>query len=165
MSVNLTGFPSESAYGPFVYHIHALAVPASGNCSATLGHLDPTNRGEYYPCNVADPASCQVGDLAGKHGNITSTSFIAAYADPFLSTDPSSPAYFGDKSIVVHTSNTTRLTCANFQSSTGAAANGTGTNGTSSPAPTQSVTPYTGGAATVSAFGAAALFAVAAFLL
>lgn len=31
-SVNFTNFPSVSAYGPFVYHIHNLPVPAGGNC-------------------------------------------------------------------------------------------------------------------------------------
>lgn len=60
-----------------VYHIHGLPVPADGNCSATLGHLDPTDRGELHACEVAAPQTCQAGDLAGKHGNITSTSFTA----------------------------------------------------------------------------------------
>ena len=171
VAVNFTGFPAEAEYGPFVYHIHALAVPANGNCSATLGHLDPTDRGEYYPCNVAAPATCQVGDLSGKHGNITATSFVAQYADLFLSTDPSSPAFFGDKSVVIHTSNATRITCANFQmvSSSGAAANSTGTSNSTSPSATQSVTPYTPGvnaATQASAFGfAGVLAAVAAFFL
>lgn len=157
VSVNFTGLPSESEYGPFVYHIHALAVPVNGNCSATLGHLDPTDRGEYYPCNVGAPATCQVGDLAGKHGNITMSNFVAQYADPFLSTDPSSPAFFGDKSVVVHTANTTRITCANFRMMS-AGANGTGTNSSSSPS--APVVPYTGAAAKVSALGAAGLLAM-----
>lgn len=52
VTVNFTGFPSESAYGPFVYHVHALPVPANGNCSATMGHLDPTDRGEVHKVNV-----------------------------------------------------------------------------------------------------------------
>jgi len=112
--VNFTGFPSEAAYGPFVYHVHTLPVPADGNCTATMGHLDPTDRGEYHPCEVAAIQTCQAGDLAGKHGNITGTTFTIAYNEPYLSTDPSSPYFFGDKSIVIHTSNTTRLTCANF---------------------------------------------------
>lgn len=177
VAVNFTGFPSEAAYGPFVYHIHALAVPADGNCSATMGHLDPTDRGEYYPCNVGAPATCQVGDLAGKHGNITGTTFMAQYADPFLSTDPSSPAFFGDKSVVIHTSNTTRITCANFMMMGGSGSgmgngtmmpNGTsGGNGTSPSSPTMSSPPaYTGGAAQVAGWSAAGLMAmVAAFVL
>ncbi|TKA78496.1 hypothetical protein B0A55_01994 [Friedmanniomyces simplex] len=162
VSVNFSGLPSESKYGPFPYHLHTLPVPADGNCSATLGHLDPTDRGEYYPCNVAAPATCQVGDLAGKHGNITMTNFVTQYADPFLSTDPSSPAFFGDKSVVVHTSNTTRITCANFQMMS-ASSNGTSTNGSTSPSP--SVVPYTGSAANISALGAVGLLAIAAAIL
>jgi hypothetical protein len=55
-----------------VYHIHAYAVPADGNCSGTLGHLDPFVRGESPPCDPTQPQTCQVGDLSGKHGNITS---------------------------------------------------------------------------------------------
>lgn len=162
VSVNFTGFPSEAAYGPFVYHIHELAVPANGNCSATMGHLDPTDRGEYYPCVVGAPATCQVGDLAGKHGNITLTNFVAQYSDAFLSTNPSSPAFFGNRSVVIHTANTTRITCANF---TLVNSTSTSTNGTS-PTATQTVVAYTGAAAKLSAFGPVGLLAVgAAFLL
>jgi hypothetical protein len=171
VAVNFTGFPSESTYGPFVYHIHAAPVPADGNCSATMGHLDPTDRGEYYPCNVAAPATCQIGDLAGKHGNITAATFVAQYADQYLSTDPSSPAFFGDKSVVIHTSNATRITCANFKLVSGSGAgNGTAANGTSggngtAPTPTQSTVPYTGAAA-ATGFSVMGLFAAfAAFVL
>jgi hypothetical protein len=64
VTLDLAGFPSDATYGPFVYHIHALAVPADGNCTSTMGHLDPTDRGEYYPCAPTAPESCQAGDLA-----------------------------------------------------------------------------------------------------
>ena len=60
-----------------VYHIHGMPVSADGNCTATMGHLDPTNRGEYHPCEDTQPETCQAGDLAGKHGNITGTTFSA----------------------------------------------------------------------------------------
>ena len=33
-----------------------------------MGHLDPFDRGEQPPCDSSEPASCQVGDLSGKHG-------------------------------------------------------------------------------------------------
>ena len=79
-----------------------------------MGHLDPTDRGEYYPCAPTAPETCQAGDLAGKHGNITGATFQTSYTELFLSTDPASPYYFGDKSVVIHSTNTTRLTCANF---------------------------------------------------
>ena len=54
-SINLTGLPDVAQYGPFPYHIHDLPVPADGNCTATLGHLDPTNRGELHMCDTAAP--------------------------------------------------------------------------------------------------------------
>jgi hypothetical protein len=79
-TVNFTGFPSEAEYGPFVYHIHEFAVPADGNCSATVGHLDPTDRGEYYPCDTTMPETCQAGDLAGKHGNVRIVALNACLA-------------------------------------------------------------------------------------
>jgi len=44
VTANFTGIPDEATYGPFVYHIHTLPVPADGNCTATLGHLDPTGK-------------------------------------------------------------------------------------------------------------------------
>jgi hypothetical protein len=60
-TVNLTGLPDQSQYGPFPWHIHTLPVPEDGNCTGTLGHLDPTNRGEYYMCDASAPETCQVG--------------------------------------------------------------------------------------------------------
>lgn len=151
-NVNFANFPDFAQYGPFVYHIHDQPVPADGNCTSTMGHLDTTNAGEYYPCIISASQNCQIGDLAGKHGMITQTPFTASYVDPYLSTDPSSSYFFGAKSIVIHTANTTRLTCANFQMSSG----GNSTNGTipSAGSPTASATTsapamYTGGASKV----------------
>jgi len=132
-TVNFTGFPSESEYGPFVYHIHGMPVSADGNCTATMGHLDPTDRGEYHPCENVAPETCQAGDLAGKHGNITGTSFSASYLDLYLSTTPGSPYFFGDKSIVIHSMNTTRLTCANFTMMSAATGTSSMPSSTSSP--------------------------------
>jgi hypothetical protein len=117
-----------------VYHVHALPI-TDGNCTTSMGHLDPTNRGELHACELAAPQTCQAGDLAGKHGNVTSVSFLASYTDLYLSTDPNSPYFFGNKSIVIHSTNTTRLTCANFAM----ASNSTTTSGSSS-TPTPSST-------------------------
>ena len=103
VSANFQGFPDLATYGPFLYHIHALPVPANGDCTATLGHLDPQNAGEYYPCIVSAPQNCQVGDLAGKYGAITTSPFTAAYSDLFLSTVAGSSA--APVSIVIHTAN------------------------------------------------------------
>lgn len=37
-----------------------------------------------------------------------------SYLDPYSATNPLDPAFFGDKSIVFHYSNKTRISCANF---------------------------------------------------
>lgn len=169
VQVDLHGLPDAAAYGPFPYHVHTLAVPADGNCTATMGHLDPTNRGEYYPCDSSDSASCQVGDLSGKNGKImTSGDFSASYSDAYLSTRTGDPSFVGDKSIVIHSGNTTRITCANFvmmgmgvgNGTMGAGASATGTGAM----PSYSVPVQTGAAAAlgygVAAAGAAVVAAV-----
>lgn len=96
-NVNLFGFTDFATQGPYsklrmsyvlsayrtkmsvtVYHIHDQPVPANGNCTATLAHQDPYVRGEVPPCDPTHPETCQVGDLSGKHGNITTTPFQAS---------------------------------------------------------------------------------------
>ncbi|KAF4551525.1 Hypothetical protein D9617_13g100260 [Elsinoe fawcettii] len=165
-SVVLTSLPNEAQYGPFAYHIHDSPVPADGNCTSTLAHFDVTNRGEYIPCEVGKPETCQTGDLSGKHGTIRGggSNFNTSYTDNFLSTDPSSPYFFGSKSIVIHTANTTRLTCANFAlavSNSTSPGSGTGSGNGSSPTASQPA-QYTGSASKVVAgsavVGLAALF-------
>ncbi|PTB64616.1 Cu,Zn superoxide dismutase-like protein [Trichoderma citrinoviride] len=109
--VQFENFPKTG--GPFLYHIHE--EPAvNGNCTSTLAHLDPYHRGETPACNASEPQTCQVGDLSGKYGKITSDPFVAEYFDLYTSLQPGSPAFFGNRSIVVHYANKTRLTCANF---------------------------------------------------
>lgn len=93
-------------------------VPDNGNCTATLAHLDPYIRGEATPCEKASPATCQVGDLSGKHGAITpdaGRAFEASYVDLYASTLEGIGAFFGNRSIVFHHPNKTRITCANFE--------------------------------------------------
>ncbi|KAK3709386.1 hypothetical protein LTR37_010947 [Vermiconidia calcicola] len=168
ISVNFEGFPDVTLYGPFKYHIHDLPVPADGNCISTLGHLDPQNAGEYYPCPTSSPQNCQVGDLGSKYGSITTSPFVAQYSDPFLSTVAGNPASVSGRSIVIHTSNTTRITCANFvmisgNSTTGS--NGTISNGATPPAPTMSAEPSSEAGRVAGYSVAAFLAAVAAFFL
>jgi len=74
-----------------VYHIHDAPVPSDGNCTGTLAHLDPTQRGERPPCDPTTPEECQVGDLAGKHGNITTSPFQTASVHLPLSTPSTLP--------------------------------------------------------------------------
>lgn len=97
-----------------VYHIHNEPVPPDGNCNATLAHLDPFQRGEAPPCNAALPMTCQVGDLAGKYGAITTSPFVASYTDSFTAT-ADDQSFIGNLSVVVHFANKTRITCANFK--------------------------------------------------
>lgn len=89
-----------------------------------------------------------------------------SYTDDYLSTTPGSPYFFGDKSFVIHSSNATRLTCANFEL---VSSSSNGTNATvtgSSPTPTASIPIVTGAAvANVAGVVGAGLAAVAAFFL
>ncbi|POS80862.1 cytosolic Cu/Zn superoxide dismutase [Diaporthe helianthi] len=110
--VKLSGLPSEG--GPFIYHLHDQPVPETGNCTSTLAHLDPYDRGEATPCDSKAPQTCQVGDLSGKHGTITGD-IDATYTDNFASLKEGIGAFFGNRSIVVHFANKTRITCANFE--------------------------------------------------
>lgn len=70
-----------------VYHIHQKPVPKDGNCTDTEAHLDPFERGETPACDPDLPQTCQVGDLAGKHGAIVTTqgdtTFSTTYTDDF----------------------------------------------------------------------------------
>lgn len=111
-TVNITNLPTTG--GPFAYHLHANPVSPDGNCSSTLGHLDPFIRGESTSCDKSIPQTCQVGDLSGKHGKITSDPFSTAYVEEFASTFMGIGSFFGNRSLVIHDVNKTRLTCANF---------------------------------------------------
>lgn len=98
------------------YHIHDQPIPASGNCTAALAHLDPTIRGESPVCDQSHPETCQVGDLSGKYGDIPAeSSFETSYLDLFTSTRPGPASFFGNRSIVFHAENITRLACVNFE--------------------------------------------------
>lgn len=111
-TVAISGLPAEG--GPFIYHLHEFPVPSDGNCTGTGAHLDPYKRGEVPICDASKPETCQVGDLSGKHGNITEQEWSQEYLDIYTATRPDSNAYFGNLSIVVHLSNKTRISCANF---------------------------------------------------
>jgi Cu/Zn superoxide dismutase len=111
-TVSISGLPAEG--GPFMYHLHAKPVPSDGNCTGAGAHIDPYVRGEVPICDASKPDTCQTGDLSGKFGNITTQEWSQEYVDPYSSTNPSDPSYFGDLSLVVHTSNKTRIACANF---------------------------------------------------
>ncbi|KAI1180682.1 superoxide dismutase [Nemania sp. FL0916] len=139
--VAFSNLPSEG--GPFTYHLHVDPVDASGNCTNTLAHLDPFIRGEDPACNSSSPATCQVGDLSGKYGKITSDPFTAKFHDEFTSMSEGPGAYFLNRSIVVHFANKTRITCANFNTPICSNGNATTTDGSCQPTsvPTPTNTP------------------------
>ncbi|KEQ72128.1 Cu,Zn superoxide dismutase-like protein, partial [Aureobasidium namibiae CBS 147.97] len=131
--IALTGLPSEG--GPFLYHIHDYPVPSDGNCTSTGAHVDPFVRGEAPPCDASLPETCQVGDLSGKHGKPTNETFSATYVDKYVSTVAGDGAFMGNRSIVIHFANKTRIACANFvdyTNGTSGANVSTSTNGSSS---------------------------------
>lgn len=86
---------------------------------------------------------------------------ILRYLDLYLSTVRGPASFFGNRSIVVHSNNATRLTCANF---TLIAGNSTITGGTA-PVPTSSQSAYKGGAATKLVSIGAVLAGLVAFVL
>jgi len=133
-SVSFSNLPTSG--GPFLYHIHSAPVPSDGNCTGDLAHLDPYIRGEAPPCDDTIPQTCQVGDLSGKHGMITSDPFTASYVDDYASTVNGIGAFFGNRSLTVHFANTTRITCANF-TLTASSTTGGGSNATTTAPPLQ----------------------------
>lgn len=97
------------------YHLHVAPVPEDGNCTQTLSHLDPFIRGEDPPCDPETPEACEVGDLSSKHGKADSDPFEVTFNDPYASLVDGTGAFFGNRSLVVHFANKTRITCANFE--------------------------------------------------
>lgn len=119
VEVDLSGLPSSG--GPFPYHIHALPVPANGDCLGTKGHLNPYNGSE----SAQTPEGKEAGDLSGKHGVITEQSFQASYIEQYISLNENDPAFAGNLSVVVHFANTTRIACANITKDTSGSSNDT----------------------------------------
>lgn len=97
-----------------VYHIHVMPINSSGSCASAAGHLDPFLRGEQPACDPTKPQTCQVGDLSGKYGKVTSDPFTASYVDLYTSLVPGTASFFGNRSFVFHFANTTKITCASF---------------------------------------------------
>lgn len=126
--------------------MHVDPVPSDGNCTKTLAHLDPFKRGEDPKCDDSKPETCQVGDLSGKYGKITTDPFEDSYHDPYTSLTEGVGSYFANRSFVFHFANKTRISCANFLPVEA----GTGGSGTgNSTYPTGIVGPTGTGSATV----------------
>lgn len=98
-----------------MYHIHEYPVPENGDCYATGGHLNPYGVPDDFKCDPQYAQRCQVGDLSGKHGKLPKGEYLTMYKDDYLSINTMDEAFFGSRSIVVHSNNNTRLNCGNFQ--------------------------------------------------
>jgi Cu/Zn superoxide dismutase len=123
--INFSNFPKGE--GPFIYHVHEQPVPADGNCTGAGPHLDPEDRGEKPPCDLSQgQKSCQVGDLAGKHGNITKDPFQTFYLDLYTSLTPGSQAFVGNRSVVIHNNKGDRIACGNITQQAVAGSEGSG---------------------------------------
>ncbi|KAF2184484.1 hypothetical protein K469DRAFT_579978 [Zopfia rhizophila CBS 207.26] len=117
MGLPLSGGPFMNLHADNLtlgYHLHDQPVPAGGNCSGTLAHLGPFQRGQTPPCDMTMPQTCEVGDLSGKHGRINGTKVSKSFLDLYAALVPGNGAFFGNRSIVIHYANSTRLACANF---------------------------------------------------
>ncbi|KAG8990795.1 hypothetical protein FRB90_001622 [Tulasnella sp. 427] len=157
----IKGLVDNSPYfeGPFLYHIHTNAVGKERNCTTALGHLDPLGLTDSLVCDPAFPQYCQEGDLSGKHGKLNGTSSGAidafSYSDSYVRWFPEDFSILG-RSVVIHSSNKTRLACGDIISTIDGTASSSGeptynpstyvTNYPTSvvPAPPQVVTPFVG---------------------
>jgi len=156
LNINFYGFDLS---GPFVYSIDDASVGDSGNCGdATV--LNPY--GATATCDSSNPASCQLGNLAGIYGNISTTPFQRSLYDAYLSTKPDTEAFFGNRSFSIAYSNGTKITCGDFKLVAG------DPTATGSPSTTASPTstPTTGAAVANAVIGSgAALAGLLALLL
>lgn len=100
--VRLQDLPLEA--GPFAYHVHEFPVTGD-NCSSTGAHLDPFLRGESSVCDSTQAATCQVGDLSGKHGKLEGVSVNTTYTDSFLRIQRNSSSSIVGRSITIHAAN------------------------------------------------------------
>ncbi|KAL5611864.1 uncharacterized protein BROUX77_002020 [Berkeleyomyces rouxiae] len=100
--------------GPYTYHIHEKPVK-DADCGTTGEHLDPYHNGVFPECDPNRPETCQLGDLSGKHNNVTQNSSSKYFLDIYLSTTPGNIGFFGNRSIVIHDRSNSRIACGNFK--------------------------------------------------
>lgn len=112
--VDITGLPKNS--GMFHYHIHDKPVGADKTCHGVGLHFNPYNAAANCDA-IRNDALCAIGDLSGKHGLINTTCFEVFYQDPYLSLNPASPQYIGNKALVIHLENGEKLACATIKPS------------------------------------------------
>ena len=101
-------------------HTHAPTHPGFSPHTCPLGRPawrhtpGSANTGAGYACNDSAPSTCEIGDLAGKHGTLlppaAGAAATASYTDAQLMLH--GPLSVIGRSVVVHAPNGTRLQCA-----------------------------------------------------
>lgn len=88
------------------------------NCDGLEEYFDP-----YYgikDCSIAkDTSYCRIGDLSGFSRKLDIEGFALEYEHPYISLDPETTGYIGDKLIVIKYVNGSMLGCAAIQSCNG----------------------------------------------
>ncbi|KAK4207095.1 superoxide dismutase [Rhypophila decipiens] len=112
-TIDVTGL--DAARGPYKYHVHARAVPESGNCTDTGGHLDSYLRGDTPPCDSTAPQTCEIGDLSGKFGLEKGPVINKFFNDPYSALNIINLGYIGDRGIVFHEGSSARIACATLK--------------------------------------------------
>eukprot|EP01063_Lacrimia_lanifica_P008742 TRINITY_DN1578_c0_g1_i7.p1 TRINITY_DN1578_c0_g1~~TRINITY_DN1578_c0_g1_i7.p1 ORF type:complete len:672 (+),score=181.84 TRINITY_DN1578_c0_g1_i7:45-2060(+) len=113
------------------YHVHALPLMAAANgmgdaCSAAAvgGHYNPTGVtggagvAGTYACDYATtPASCEAGDLSGKHGvldGLNSTTSWTAFSDAGSGLTLFGATSVVGRSVLIHAADGSRWVCASI---------------------------------------------------
>ena len=106
----------------FPWHVHQYPYPHDGQPNpcrgdVTGGHYDPTgavaaSAGDYAANCADDPNQCELGDLSGRLGRLSSSTPSVQFQDSFI-------RLYGvysviGRSVVIHFTNGTRLICANI---------------------------------------------------
>ncbi|KAH6853959.1 superoxide dismutase [Chaetomium sp. MPI-CAGE-AT-0009] len=112
-TLDVTGLVVDK--GPYKYHVHLRAVPESGNCTETGGHLDSYVRGDTPPCMNTMPQTCEVGDLSGKYGTVAGPDVKKEFNDKYTAMNIIQLGYIGNRSIVFHDASGARIACASLK--------------------------------------------------
>lgn len=137
---------------PATPFIPRLASPATYLASMVM------SPGTLSTLRTSHPSTTEQDHAIDDHGS---------FLDLYLSTHQGPASFFGNRSVVFHTSNATRLTCANFTLTSGnsTSSNGTSSSGNGTVVGSTPPAPFTGGAATAFVSIGAIVAGLAVFLL
>ena len=115
ITLNITQLPLDN----LPWHVHVfpfrLGSPSPCSSSSVAGHFDPllASRETDYSARCAGNSSlCEMGDLSGKHGRLTSLNSMQQFSDSTLHLH-GVYSIIG-RSVVIHRPDNTRLACANI---------------------------------------------------